>query len=435
MPHVLPDGKTVLFTSLRNLSAGPRWQKARIYAQRLGSETRSVLVEDGSDGRFMPPGFLVFAREGSLFVARLAPSGLTLASDPVRLLESVRHAVLGPGEVRDTGAAQYAVARDGRLAYVRGSVDHESRRVLLRVDASGRETATDLPAQSYRSINLSPDGKELLVTHNYPNRQVKVVDLARGVSRSVTTAGSHSHAIWGPGAGEITFDSDHEGARRIYVRRLEAPAGEAETLWKGAEDLIALGNWTPDGKRLCFEVATPAGGTDILEVSRGGEVRPLVATPQDEGWPEISPDGRWLAYAVASEAGRFEVFVRPLASPGVPVQASVDGGKEPLWARDGRTLFYKSARPDGNVAILRVPVSVRNGHLELGRAGKLFEGEYGYTYRGGRNYDVSMDGWFTLDKPDPAEPPKERGEAWYPTRVRIDLGGFPALLKGLERPE
>jgi eukaryotic-like serine/threonine-protein kinase len=434
LPHVLPDGRTVIYTALRDSRTGPVWAKARIYAQELGSPTRTLLVEGGSDGRWAPPGVLLFAREGALFAARLSSSGLALSGSPVRVLPGVRHAVLSYLLGGGSGATQVAVSRDGRLVYAQGSVDPEHPRTLLWVDAGGRETVIDRPAQSYLSINLSPDGKQLLATHNYQGRQVQVIDLARGATRNVTFEGSHREAVWGPGRGEVTFDSDHEGPKRIYVRRLDAPPGEIETFWKGSEELVALGSWSPDGRRFCIQVRSPRGGDDILEVSRDGKVAPLVATRLDEGWPVISPDGRWLAYAQAGEPGRFEVFVQSLAAPGIALQASVSGGSEPLWSRDGKALFFKRFPSAGELLeVCQVRVSERNGSLELGRPEKLFGGVYGSTARGGRDWDVAADGRFLLDKAAADADQRIYDDAVFLTRLRVDLAGIPALFEEAEK--
>ncbi|MFI5181991.1 MAG: protein kinase [Thermoanaerobaculia bacterium] len=433
LPHALPDGRTVIYTAVRYSTGVTTWERARIFAQRTGSEARSLLVEGGTDGRWAPPGVLLFAKNGALFAARLSGSGLSLAGPPVPILEGVAHSIMAGMMPMNTGAAQVAVSKDGRLVYASGSVHPERKRALLWVDEKGNETPIDLPRQSYLSLNISPDGKQLLYSRNYPGEQVEVLDLERGTRRRVTFTGSHRWAIWGPGPGRVTFDSDHEGPWRLYSRSLDAPPDQIETVWPGTGRSVHLGSWSPDGKLLAFTAMSERGDSDIWILPAGGEAKPLLATAFEEAYPEISPDGRWLAY-VSSEPGRPEVFVRPLDSPGPAKQVSVGKGIEPLWGRDGVSLFYKQSFQTRTsiVSIHRVRLTESGGRLQLGRPENLFEGEYGSASYG-RDWDVSPDGRFLLDKPTSEDDWKVYYDKIYPHRIRVDLGGIPRLMAQAEK--
>src|SRR5262249_59887849 len=61
LPHLLPDGKAVLFT-IRTI-ARPRGQVA---VRSLVSDEQRVLIDDGTDARYVPTGHLVYARDGTL---------------------------------------------------------------------------------------------------------------------------------------------------------------------------------------------------------------------------------------------------------------------------------------------------------------------------------------------------------------------------------
>ena len=50
-PQMLPDGQTILFTLAKSVGAG--WDKAQIVAQSLKSGGRKILVEGGSDARYV----------------------------------------------------------------------------------------------------------------------------------------------------------------------------------------------------------------------------------------------------------------------------------------------------------------------------------------------------------------------------------------------
>ena len=59
-PEMLPDGDTLLFT----LGSGGSWDEAQIVAQSLSTGERRVLVDAGTDGRYVPTGhWLIRTRE------------------------------------------------------------------------------------------------------------------------------------------------------------------------------------------------------------------------------------------------------------------------------------------------------------------------------------------------------------------------------------
>ena len=64
-PQMLPDGRTVLFT-LGTASGTDRWDKAKVVVQS-GSSERKIVIDGGSDGRYLPTGHLVYALGGTLF--------------------------------------------------------------------------------------------------------------------------------------------------------------------------------------------------------------------------------------------------------------------------------------------------------------------------------------------------------------------------------
>ena len=59
-PQYLPGGNAILFT----VGTGGSWDDALIVAERLDTGERKVLIEGGSDARYVPTGHLVFNRGG-----------------------------------------------------------------------------------------------------------------------------------------------------------------------------------------------------------------------------------------------------------------------------------------------------------------------------------------------------------------------------------
>ena len=129
---------------------------------------------------------------------------------------------------------------------------------------------------------------------------------------------------------------------------------------------------------------------------------PFLATPFNEGDPNLSPNGRFLAYS-SNESGRFEVYVQRFPEGGGKVQVSAQGGVQPRWRGDGRELYYVEGETLLAVAVTSAP------DFSVGKAVRLFE-QKGITRDGGQQYDVSADGQrFVLVEPVAAKPPPPFG--------------------------
>jgi serine/threonine protein kinase len=439
LPHLLPDGRTVIYTALRWTMVGMSWNRSRIFGQRLGEKARSLLVEGGSDGRWVPPGNLLFAREGRLFAAPFDAKALRRGGKEVPILGGVRHSIWTGFAGAETGAALMDVSGSRVLAWVPGSVDPEAERSLVQVETSGKETPVDFPRGPIHGARVSPDGGRILVFYDYPGRQAELVDGARWSRRNVTFEMNPILAIWGPGPDRITFTSDHEGPPRIYSRRIDAGPEEVETLWKGSGSWVALGSWSRDGRTLAFVTGGEGSAQDIWLLEPGKAPHPFVANRFQKGHTDISPDGQWLLYT-SDEPGRFEAFVRPLAGEGAPRQLSVGGGWEPLWSRDGSAIFYRgrtpgtASHPNGAQALFRVRVNAEREGLAFGPPEKLFEADYWQTLPG-HSWDVAPDGRFVFTKFPDAAGNRAFLEKVLANRIYVDVGGLPALLSEAGSPQ
>ena len=63
LPHQLPGGRAILFTVTRNVLATAG---SSVEALDLATGKRTLLVDDATDGRYAPGGYLLFARQGAL---------------------------------------------------------------------------------------------------------------------------------------------------------------------------------------------------------------------------------------------------------------------------------------------------------------------------------------------------------------------------------
>ena len=437
LPHVLPDGRTVIYTALRYATEGlTRWDKTRIWAQRLGSKERSLLVEGGTDGRWAPPGILLFGRNGVLMGARLDESTLRLTGQPVPLVAGVSHAIMTPRRGAQQGAVNVTTTRDGALVYAPGSVSSEVEQALVWVDEKGHETPIDAPRQSYSSVAVSPDGGQILYARNYPGKQVEILDLGRGSRRQVTFEGSHTWAAWGPGPDRITFTSDHEGPLALYTRKLDAPPDQTERLWVDTSSgRVAFRPWSRDGQALVFSARGQETGMDVWALSRGGEARPLLATRFGEREAVVSPDGKWFAYH-SNEQGQPRILLRSLDGAGPVLTVTTAGGNFPIWARDGGAIFFKmrTCTTACTASVYRVRLVPTQAGFEVGKEEKLFEGDYASMRTGGAlAWDVAPDGRLLLTKPHSEFDDKAHWDTVFATRIRVDLGGVERMMLRAEK--
>ncbi len=251
LPHLLPDGRTAVYTALRWETEWLSWAKVRTIGQRRGENERSLLVEGGSDGRWVPPGNLLFAREGRLFAAPFDARALRLGGKAAPVLEGVSQSTWTGDKYLETASAMLDVSTNA-FAWVPGSVTPEFQSSLVWIGESGKETPVALPKGAVLSGRISPDSDQALVSYFYPGRQVELIDLARGARRNVTFEMNPIWAIWGPGPARITFASDHEGPPRIYSRRIDAGPEEVETPWNGTGHELGLGSWSRDGSSIYY---------------------------------------------------------------------------------------------------------------------------------------------------------------------------------------
>ena len=79
----------------------------------------TLIVDGGSDARYLPSGHLVYAVSGTLFAVAFDAERLTPRGNRVAVVEGVRRVGASGAS---PGVAQYAVSANGMLAYIAGPV-------------------------------------------------------------------------------------------------------------------------------------------------------------------------------------------------------------------------------------------------------------------------------------------------------------------------
>jgi serine/threonine-protein kinase len=373
-PHHLPGGGALLFT----VGTGGSWDDARIEVLKLGTGERTLLIEGGSDARYVPTGHVVYRRRGTLLAVRADLDRLQVTGSPVAVVEGLS------GCTGNNGCAQATLTEAGSLLYLAGSA-RSFERTLAWVDRTGAEQSK-LPSRAYGYPSLSPDGQRVVLTIDEGNKgDVWVYDLARGNLTKLTSDGLSRFPLWTSDGKKVTFQSTKaESFANLFWKPADDSAAEEQLTT--SENPQIPGSWSPDGETLAFTEIDPTtqGNIWTLSLKTRQKAEPFLRTPANEAFPAFSADGRWVAYQ-SDESDRYEVYVRPFPGSGSKRLVSTDGGTEPVWSRDGRTLFYRNGDQIMAVATMTQPT------LSLSKPEVLFE-RPDVTFSLPRNYDVTSDG-------------------------------------------
>jgi len=353
-PQLLPDGQTVLFT----LAAAPDWDKARIVVQSLKTSERKIVIEGGSDARYLPTGHIVYALGGVLFAMPFDAQRLQVSGGPVPIVEGVERGGA-------TGTAQFSTAANGSLVFIPGPVSPTTGLLeLALIDRKGSVELLKLQAGAYDHPRVSPDGKRIVFdTDDGKDSVVWIYELSGATAmRRLTFGGKNRFPIWSADGQRVAFQSDREGDQGIFWQAADG-SGTPERLTTADKDTAHIPeSWSPKGDGFLFRVTKGADMALWLFSLRDRKAMPFgavrSASPTDAAF---SPDGRWVTYSASptTDPNQRVVYVQPVPATGATYQipALEQGGyRHPRWSPDGRELFYMIG---GNIRLRAVTVTTQ----------------------------------------------------------------------------
>jgi serine/threonine protein kinase/Tol biopolymer transport system component len=405
-PQLLPGGKALLYTAL-GPSGGS--SDSRVIAYLLGSKEHRVLAENAIYGRYLPPGYLLYASDtGTVSAIRFDSERVETSGDAFPVLSDVATATWG-------GAAFLCFSDNGTIAYLRPSDRPE---YLYRVvDSNGRPVDVPYGINSKHTVYsgtrmaVSPDGSRIAFTGRNPGSgDIWMLDTQSGEAERLTfDPAEDEYPIWSPDGESVIYTSAHSSTtRRIFIKGIETGA-QPRLLRMWPLHLHVTSSW---GDWLAAYDYHPENGLDSWAISLDGqEARPVANGPANESGAKFSPDGRWIAYA-SDESGRSEIYV--VSFPGFESrrQVSAEGGIFPNWESDGRTLYYLQ-----NGHLIAHDVSIE-GDFTKGHARPLFATE-------AVQYALMPGGRFLLSEHNtqPADSPLYIIVNWFEELDRLVHGG------------
>ena len=400
----VPGSGAVLFVA----GFGPE-RPPRIEALILETGERRVVVENAATPHYLASGHLLFRRgdEQSLLIAPFDARSLTIMGPTFLLIDDVRRD-------RPDGSGlvpQLDVSQSGTLAYVPAGGSIEPTLGLLSRDGQFEAFGPELSGVLLPVPRVSPDGRYVAFTviPGPGESEVRIHDLERGTTNTLTQEGSESAFAWHPNGREFSVTSFRDGVGVVLFRDM---SGAEQLLMQQGDGLsprrgVGMRNmsWSPDGELLAYTVQE-GDLHDVwgLPVGDDASPRPLLDGPASEHSPVFSPDGRWLAY-VSNESGQYQIYVRGYPE-GETLTVSTAGGQGPVWSRSGDELFFQG-RPDAESegSFMSVSIAMEGETLRLGVPTQLLEsrgsgpgGDYRYVGSSnvGAEYDVLPDGRFVV---------------------------------------
>src|SRR5262245_7365490 len=249
-PQMLPGGDAVLFTLARgSVTVGDRWEKAQIVVQSLRSGQRKVLIEGGTDARYLATGHIVYAVAGVVRAVAFDVKGLHVSDGPVPVVEGVRRA-----PTQTTGTSQFSVATNGSLVYIPGPVSTDlGGRQLALLDRKGAAEALMIPAGNIDHPRVSPDGKRVVFVKEDQEAIVWTYELSGATAmRRVTFGGNNRFPIWTSDGQRVVFQSDRDGDLGLFWQRADG-TGTAERLTRADKDVAHVAeSWSPKENGFLF---------------------------------------------------------------------------------------------------------------------------------------------------------------------------------------
>jgi Tol biopolymer transport system component/imidazolonepropionase-like amidohydrolase len=229
-----------------------------------------------------------------------------------------------------------------------------------------RKIQFDAHAGTWMSVDVSPDGKEIVFDLL---GDIYVVPAEGGEARALTKGPAwDSQPRVSPDGKTIAFTSDRGGIDNIWL--MDRDGSNPRALTSEKDDYVRTAAWTPDGEYLVArkEDGKRAGIPPVelwMYHREGGSGVKLTSSDElnNASGAAASPDGRYIYFSARQKRfsytpdlsqGLWQIlrFDR-LTGDSLPVTEGFGGAVRPALTPDGKGLVFVSRRDDGSVLVLR----------------------------------------------------------------------------------
>jgi hypothetical protein len=222
--------------------------------------------------------------------------------------------------------------------------------VLMAVspDGTGLRRLTPEGRADYRSPDVSPDGRTVVVVHEIPSFEpaspsvLATIPIEGGSPTWLTDAGLFVDPTWSPDGNRIAFAGSPGGPYGIYI--LDLATAESR-LVPGTDEIdVAHPTWSPDGEHIAFAAwdgAEPERWDIYVARIDGSSVSNISRTPT---LSETEPAWSWATERIAFvQGGPADGSLNTIAPDGADVR-SVELRElipqDPVWSPDGERLAF-----------------------------------------------------------------------------------------------
>ncbi len=370
-PHFLPDGRRFLYTV-----PGSDTSASGIYLGEIGNAHGRRLLDAVSSSTYVSPGFLSFARSGTLYLQPFDTRRLRLTGAPVPVSDGVAY---NPR----TGRVLAATSEAGVIAFRKPFITE-----LVWVDRDGKSEALAAPPGTYFNFSIAPDGRRAAAARLDPRTgttDVWVFDGGREV-RVTDNPDWDSNPVWSEDGLHVVYSSRRGDRWHIY-RRQSTAVGPEELLLDTDSPVTPL--QVLRSTQIVYAARQATLPFDVWKLERG---RPTPLTRIGGFYPSdarLSPDERWLAYGMPETGNTWDKALYVSDSPFRENHREIaEAASMPRWRADGHELFYLSK--DSSI----VAIAIDPQRTPSDSAGRVLFRASGLPPTGmsGDLYDVTPDG-------------------------------------------
>ena len=188
---------------------------------------------------------------------------------------------------------------------VPGSVGADLQMVDTR---QGRLRPVSMLTRDAIQATVSPDGKTVAFNAAEDDFDLMSVPLdGSPVRRLLATPRNELDPVWSPSGDQLAFTTDRTGTSQIWWKSLregwERPLVTERDFGQSWVASFGEPNFSPDGRRIAYSVASSSGHSVYLSSVAGGKPIRLSRDSNDEQSPTWNGDGSWVAYLKNANGG------------------------------------------------------------------------------------------------------------------------------------